>query len=183
MKSRVAWFNNNLLSGLLVVAALGCTSPGATSDAKAKGSKRDATLLRIFQETGEDGRSGGTPVPVYRASPVPVYIDKAWFLDEGQVEQAAVVNVLDGFAIQIKFNVQGTWALESATTAKKGYRIVIWAQWTEARWLAAPLMSQPIKDGVVSFTPDATREEAERIVRGLNNLAEQQGNKPKAKKR
>ena len=53
---------------------------------------------------------------------------------------------------------------------------------TEARWLAAPRISQRIKDGVLVFTPDATREEAERIVRGLNNVAIKLGNKPKPAK-
>ena len=41
----------------------------------------------------------------------------------------------------------------------------------ELRWLAAPILQQRIRDGLLVFTPDATREEAERIVRGLKNVA------------
>ena len=39
-------------------------------------------------------------------------------------------------------------------------------------WLAAPLIRRPIADGVLTFTPDASREEAEKIVKGLNNVTE-----------
>ena len=38
----------------------------------------------------------------------------------------------------------------------------------EGRWLAAPLIRQRISDGTLSFSPDASREEMERLVFGLN---------------
>jgi hypothetical protein len=41
----------------------------------------------------------------------------------------------------------------------------------DCRWLAAPVISHRIGDGVLVFTPDATREEAEEIALGLNNVA------------
>jgi hypothetical protein len=40
-------------------------------------------------------------------------------------------------------------------------------------------MNERILDGTLTFTPDATREETERIVRGLNNVAIRAGNKSK----
>ena len=43
-----------------------------------------------------------------------------------------------------------------------------------------PRIATRITDGVLAFTPDATRAEAERIVRGLNNAAIKSGNQPKA---
>jgi hypothetical protein len=42
-----------------------------------------------------------------------------------------------------------------------------------SRWIAAPLLSGRISTGLFAFTPDTTREEADRIARGLNNVAEQ----------
>jgi len=39
------------------------------------------------------------------------------------------------------------------------------------RWLAAPVISRRIPDGVLVFTPDASRAEADDIVLGLNNIA------------
>ena len=47
------------------------------------------------------------------------------------------------------------------------------------RWLGAPRVTHRIKDGVLIFTPDTDREEAEQIVLGLNNLAEKNGEKLK----
>jgi hypothetical protein len=35
------------------------------------------------------------------------------------------------------------------------------------------LLSGRISNGLFAFTPDTTREEADRIARGLNNVAEQ----------
>jgi hypothetical protein len=40
----------------------------------------------------------------------------------------------------------------------------------ESGWLAAVLVREPITDGVFQFTPDATRAEGNRIVRGLRNV-------------
>ena len=53
----------------------------------------------------------------------------------------------------------------------KDRRIAIFSQFGPARWLGAPIYQQKISNGVVFFTPDASRSEAERIVRGLNNVA------------
>ena len=44
------------------------------------------------------------------------------------------------------------------------------SQFGEMRWLAAPMITRQIQDGIFVFTPDASREEAERIVRGVNNV-------------
>ena len=41
----------------------------------------------------------------------------------------------------------------------------------EGRWLAAPYIHNRTGDGVLLFTPDATRQEADNIAFGLNNVA------------
>jgi hypothetical protein len=69
------------------------------------------------------------------------------------------------------------------TVSKQGRRVAVWSKWTEGRWLAAPQVMKPIEDGVLVFAIDGTREEAERIVRGLNNVAVKLGNKPKPDKK
>lgn len=75
-----------------------------------------------------------------------------------------------GFAIWVKFNDFGTALFESITTTHRNKRLVIGSRFTEARWLAAPMIINTEKSGIIIFTPDATRPEAERIVSGLNNL-------------
>jgi hypothetical protein len=47
----------------------------------------------------------------------------------------------------------------------------------ESGWLAAVLIRQRISSGVFRFTPDATRAEGARIVRGLRNVIARSQNK------
>ena len=92
------------------------------------------------------------------------------------VVEPAVVDTRDGgFAIRVQYDRHGTLVLDSVTTQYRGRRIAIFSQYgsgklERSRWLAAPYGS-PITDGVLLFTPSATREESEEIVLGLNNIA------------
>jgi preprotein translocase subunit SecD len=167
-------FNNYLLCCLLVCLAVGCVS----SEERTK--RKEASTLRLFLEADQDAGSRGSPVPIYRAAPMPVNVERAPFLDEGHLTGAAVVDVVGGFAIQVSFDFHGTLMLENVSTANRGKRIAVYSQFTEGRWLAAPKITQRIADGVLTFTPDATREEADRIVRGLNNVAVSLKNKSKS---
>jgi len=81
------------------------------------------------------------------------------------------VNTVGGFGIRLQFNRHGALVLDTMTTSHRGQRVAIFAHFNEARWLAAPLISRRLVNGEFIFTPDATREEAERIVLGLNNVA------------
>lgn len=166
-------FNSYLLALILAVAAVGCK----TSEEKEH--EKEASTLRFYLETDYDTGNKTTVVPIFRASPILIRINKEPVLDEGHIIDALVVDVVGGFAIQVKFDFRGTLTLESISSTYRGQRLAIYSMFTEGRWLAAPKMTVPIKDGVITFTPDATRDEAVRIVRGLNNLAIQLGNKPK----
>ena len=110
--------------------------------------------------------------PVYRAQPVYICVERNAALDEGFMKKAEVVDVDEhgGFAIKITFTPDGTRQLDYLTTANKGKRLAVQARWKEDRWLAAPIITKRIADGVFIFTPDATREEADRIVHGLENV-------------
>ncbi|MBI3848966.1 MAG: hypothetical protein HY298_01565 [Verrucomicrobia bacterium] len=164
MMIRSQRFNTYLLLTLCVSLTGGCR----TAESKRK---HELTTLRLHLEVNPDGTQHNEPVPIYRAKPSLVNVDKKPFIDEGHVAKAAVIDVLGGFAIQVQFDRQGTWLLEEYTTANKGKHIAIFSQFGEVRWLAAPVISQRIADGLFTFTPDASRDEAERIVAGLNNVA------------
>jgi hypothetical protein len=43
----------------------------------------------------------------------------------------------------------------------------------QCRWLAAPLISHRIANGVLAFTPDCSREEADQLVQGLNEASKE----------
>ncbi|MSR42548.1 MAG: hypothetical protein EXS29_07870 [Pedosphaera sp.] len=165
MRGRLAPFNINLLLAVLALLAAGCAS--------LTGSNKEGSSLKFHIETnpGDPSRTGIAAVG--RARPVHITIDLEPVIFENHIESAAVMETDGGgFAILVKFNDFGTALFESITTAHRSKRLVIGSRFTEARWLAAPMIIGTEKKGVIAFTPDATRKEAERIVRGLNNLLE-----------
>jgi hypothetical protein len=135
--------------------------------------------LHIHLEAKADATKRSYPVPVFRAHPYQINIEKEAFLDQRDVVKAAVTEELGGFGLRIQFDPQGSLLLEQYTGSNSGRRLVIFAQFVcttnaqmvESRWLGAPRITRRISDGVLVFTPDATREETTQIVLGLNNVA------------
>lgn len=159
MKRLAVWFNIYLLLLLL---------PGCSTFGK----KKELSTIRFYLEVNQDGTGRSGPVPIYRANPLYVNVQKEAFLKEGHIERAHVVDVPGGFEIRLEFARKGRLILEQYSTAYRGKRVAIYCTFTESRFLGAPTLERSITDGTFSFTPDATREEAERIVLGLNNVAE-----------
>jgi preprotein translocase subunit SecD len=154
-------FNTILAAILLAGVALGCQTT----------KKKAASVLRMHLEMNPDGTERTTSVPIGRDKFFYLNIEKAPFLDEGHIQQAAVVEDVGGFQVSLQMDKRGTLLLEQYTTANKGRRIAIHAVFGQDRWLAAPVITKSISDGKIAFTPDATREEAERLVLGLNKVA------------
>jgi hypothetical protein len=169
MLIRVLRFNTYLLPALAFVLGVGCQS-SKTKNPKEPDKKAEASL-RVHLEVNPDGSDRSEPVTIGRAHPFQMNVEKTAFLTEFQVEKASVEEVLGGYSIAVQFNKQGTILLEMHTTGHKGKHLAISAEFGEMRWIAAPLIKQRIADGRLMFTPDATREEAERIVNGLNRVA------------
>jgi hypothetical protein len=160
-------FNSILFESLLlgVMIATGCT----TTDDKDK----QATTLRFFVETNPDPLGRSTTVVVGRTAPFQLTVEDKPFLTEVYIIRASLVERIGGYEIRVELDRQGTWLLEQYTTANIGKRIGLYSQFGDNRWLAAPMITRRIADGVLTFTPDANREEVERILRGLNNVAEE----------
>ena len=141
------------------------------------GKKKELSTLRLHLEANPDGTGSSEAVPVFRESPVLVNVEKTPFLTEANVAEAKLLDVMGGYAIQLQLDRRGSWLLDQYSAANKGRRIAIFSQFgvpAQARWLAAPVLTQRITNGFLVFTPDATKEEAEGIVRGLNNVATQE---------
>ena len=185
MKIRLARFNIYLLSLLLLPAFSG---DGGDDEAKktppdtkrsedkrtieGKKHSKDSSTLRLYLETTPAAPDRSQEVPLFRTKPVMVTVEKTPFLDEGNVSQASIVDAEESFLIKIQFDKHGTWLLENMTATSVGKRVAIFSQFGDSqRWLAAPVLTRRISDGVLTFTPDASRAEAERIVSGLNNVA------------
>jgi len=161
-------FNTYLL--LLAAFVGGCQSTGK---------KKEYSTFRVHIETNPDPTGHTMPVTIRRSEPFIVNIEKTPFITEYHVEKASVIDGLGGFQIMVQLNRQGTWLLEQYSLASREKCAVIFSNFGEPRWLAAPKLVRKNSEGVLVFTPDCTREEADRIVRGLNNLVKEikKGNK------
>jgi hypothetical protein len=165
-------FNLYLIVALVLGTAAGCKSTEGKQ-------KKMLSTLQLHQEINPDPLGRSETAEVYRASPVRFTVDKVPFLTEANVKEAKVIDVTGGFAIELQFDRQGSWLLEQYTAATRSRHIVVHSQFVNpgeeklntGRWLAAPQVHTHITDGRYAFTPDATREESEQIVKGLNNVA------------
>lgn len=167
MKNAAGRFNTYLLASCLGLAAAlgaGCSTAGKE--------KREQSTLRLHLEVNADKLGHNTTAAVGRTSPFEVPIEKEPFLTEFNVEKAGVADTPGGFVINIQFTAEGAITLEHYTGSYNSRRIVIGAEFGPTRWLAAPIIRQRVADGRLVFTPDASRAEAERFVRGLNRVAE-----------
>jgi hypothetical protein len=169
MRIRVFRFNTYLLLVALGLVA-GCKSTDLAG--KPKYGKKDQSSLRLFLEVNPDGSERTETVLIGRDRSFPVHVEKQPFLTEINIEKASLAEVFGGFSIAVQFDKQGGFLLEQYSTGFKGKRMAIAAEFGEMRWLAAPRMVERIADGRLVFAPDATREEAERIIHGLNVVAE-----------
>jgi preprotein translocase subunit SecD len=161
-------FNLYLLLLAAAVVFTGC---------KTDKSNKKVASLRIHIENRAQVAGGGKTVEVLRTSPVLVTINTEPILSEFNVIKADLLETPGGHAIEVRFDESGTWILEQYTSANSGRHLAIFSQWgelaKESRWIAAPLISHRNPSGVLSFTPDASHEEAQQIVTGLNNMAKQ----------
>lgn len=166
MKSRPCVFNGFLALAIIVLVA------GCATSAESK-RKKELSSLRIHIESDPGNSDRASAISVHRASPILLNIDREAVLDESEVNVAKVTGQSGGlFSVEIQFTRRGSWILERTTVANRGKHIAIFSQFgDQARWLAAPLITAKNSSGRLVFTPDATYEEAERFVNGLNNVA------------
>jgi preprotein translocase subunit SecD len=164
-------FNLYLLLALTLIVAGGCRT---NKDNK----KKQFATLRIHLEAGAQDTDREVQVPIYRAHPFQLQVQNEPFLTEAQVASAKVVDALGGFDLQIQFDRQGTWLLQQYSANNRGRHFALFSEFSkkgekgkEGRWLAAPEFSTLISTGLIQFTPDTSREEAEQIALGLSNIA------------
>ena len=159
----------NLYLSLLAAVALLCGCQTHRKD------KEPVAALRIHIESTGNAEGSGQTVSVLRNDPVLVTIADEPILTESSIINADVINVPGGFAVDVQFDETGTWILEQYSASNPGKHFVIFGQWGEklaqGRWLAAPLITHRIAGGLLAFTPDASREEADELALGLNNVA------------
>jgi len=167
MMINFARFNIYLCCALGVLLFMGCQT---AEKKKQKEKDKEVTTIELHMEENTDGTSGNEPVSIGRDGSFQVNVDKTPFVNSANLVEAKVVEESGGFVIECKFDWTGSTLLESMTSSNPGKRIAVFCMFGKDRWLAAPVIKKRISNGTFRFTPDATREEADRIVRGLNNM-------------
>lgn len=172
MRIRVNRFNIYLLAAVALAVVCGCQSAE-------KKQKKQSAIFRLHIESRPDQTQRTLEVPVYREDPIKVNIERRPFVTEEMVKEAKVLDAVGGFALQIQFDRSGRNLLEQYTAGNINKHLVVFSEFTSltnvdvqvTRWLAAPVITGRISDGILTFTPDADRAEAEHLADGLNNVA------------
>lgn len=171
MMLNAARFNTFLIMVFTLWFAAGCQTDPASAQKKKE--SKEASTLEIYVQINPN--SGGTEkfqhITLLRSAPMSLDVSTEPAVDSGNIEKAEVVEDFGAVAIKLTFNTHGQLMLDQVTAKNRGKRLAMFAKFDkEVRWLAAPVITKEIANGVLIFSPDASREETERIVRGLNNL-------------
>ena len=154
---------------LYFLPAILCLALGLPPQSKDK--DKAIGILRVHIES-ETQAAGGKTVQVLRAEPVSINIVNQAILSEADLVSARLLEAPGGCALQLQFNSAGAWTLEQFSSINPGKHLVIFGQWgektEEGRWLSAPLINRRMGNGSLVFTPDASHEEVEKLVKGLN---------------
>lgn len=157
----------NIFFALLMAAAL---VGGCQTDSK----KSQLSILRVHLQANKNTAVETVPVTLLRSNPVSVTVIRESILTEANLIAARVIETPGGFAIEVQFDETSSVMLEQYSSSNLGLHFVIFGQWgdkaSDARWLAAPLITRRIANGRLAFTPDLNREQADRLVLGLNNV-------------
>ena len=178
MKISFVRFNTFLCAASILAAAAGCQTKSGDKDAKDKPDKKEATVIELHMEADVESIRDTMPVPVGRDNPITVEVEKDPFMDGEFLDNAEVVEEPDGlFSIRLKFDWQGASLLNAETARNPGRRVAVFCQFGKGKeknfYIASPKIQRPISNGIFTFAPAVTHDEAERIVRGLNNVAKQ----------
>jgi hypothetical protein len=165
MKTRLASINIYLCL-LAFLFIWGCGTTGF-------GGKKEATQLRVHVERPRDASGRSVEAIFHRENPVVLVVDKQWILNEGDVTKAEVVESHGAYDIKLELTRHGKLVLDITSTANRGKRLAMFSSFGDSRWIGVMPLEGAITNGVITFTPDSTRAEADRIVRGLNNIAKE----------
>ncbi|MBI5799888.1 MAG: hypothetical protein HZA92_04055 [Verrucomicrobia bacterium] len=168
MKLRPLRFNSYLF--VLTAALLSaCESTSPTGSAKAAS---EVATLRVHMETHADPMGRSRQISVGREERQTFFVAPA-MLSERNLAAARLLEGVEGqFAIQLQFDRDGVRELEMMSMSYRGKRLALGSQFPEPRWIGTVRMDRRIADGTLLFRPDATYEEALRIVRLLNSTVE-----------
>ncbi|HSH96348.1 MAG TPA: hypothetical protein VK968_19530 [Roseimicrobium sp.] len=163
MKFHLSAFNIYLLCALMCLP-MGC----ASSSKKKKGKERAILRIHLQAQLQTSALANSTPISVYREKPVLIDVENDPVIFEVHIEKVEVIDEMGAFSIRVTLNRQGTWLLQNITAQRRNSHMAILGVYKDIRWLGAPYIDRTITDGIITFTPDATRAEADEFVKRLN---------------
>jgi len=179
MSFRDARFNIYLvcLTAALAMTWAGCTSPEAR--------RRDRvhyTELWLYEGMPQTFIDTNKSMAIAVAN-IPLLVKKSPFLTEEHLDEAEVIDSPGGgYAMQLRFDDHGRYQLDAFTGSHRRQHLVIFARYglrkekdevpLKEAWLAAPLITRQVNDGILTFTPNATKVELYSILDGLRNAIE-----------
>ena len=165
MKFRSVRFNSYFC--VLFVALL--TACESTDPSGSKKVASDVATLRIHLETHRDPMGSSRQISVDREHPKTFFVTPPMLSEQNLTAARLWEGAGEEFAIHLQFDIDGIRTLEMLSMSYRGKRLAIGSQFPEPRWIGTARMDRRIADGTLLFRPDATREEAVKIVRLLNN--------------
>ena len=122
MKVLTRRFNIYLALAALLGLVCGCQSDK---------DKPPTAAVRVHIEVTPEPTGGTQPISVIRSDPVLVTIKRDPILKEANLVEARVIDAQGGFALQFKFDENGTWLLEQYSASNQGRHFVIWGEWSD----------------------------------------------------
>ncbi len=160
----------------LVLAAfvLNCGCASDRSDRESRRKEQDTiNHVRVHLESRHDIPERAMIAKVGGSDDLRFAVEKMPILTELHVEKASLLEDLGGFKVELDLNPMGARILESYSSAAMGRHLLIMTELDgEATWIAAPIIEKRISDGILAFTPIASREDMNRLVTGLNQAVE-----------
>ncbi|PAW81815.1 MAG: hypothetical protein B9S33_15975 [Pedosphaera sp. Tous-C6FEB] len=153
---------NTYFTALAAALFIGCVSTGT-----GKGGVELSTI-RIHLETNPDNLGMSRRIEV-GPEPKQTFSVAGPALGEMHLLGAQLWEGNAGeYAVHLQFDRQGAQMLEIYSMSYRGKRLAIFSQFPHPRWVGTFRMDRRIGDGTLLFRPDATRDEAQRLVSGLN---------------
>ena len=156
---------NTYLAVTVALVLVGCETSDLDST-KHRGS--ELSSLRVHIETNPDNLGMSRRIDV-GPEPHQSFSVAGPALGEMHLMVAQLWEGKEGeYAIHLQFDRTGVQMLEMYSMSYRGKRLAVFSQFPNPRWIGTVRMDRRIADGTLLFRPDATREEALRIVTGLN---------------
>lgn len=131
----------------------------------AAGCKEEKATLRIFLQASDRLPEAHRKVVVLRNPPMNIIINPVSEVSEHDLLSAKAVKTPTQKLLVLQFDPHGQRAIETFTAEHRGE---LYVMTINAIPIAAPLIREVVHDGILTVVVDATDEELDKMVKGLD---------------